>query len=361
MMTKRVCYIHAGPHKSGTSSVQWFLQEKREDLLKHGYFVPEAERPRGAHHALAEGLCGLKIGEHREPLMTKFVSALHDSPCEAIVISSEALEGLLASEKHADVFFSRIRELDLEPKLVLFPRNQPQWINSSYASSVKGFRRWDSFESCALGFAQSPGSRFSRWIDLAATYHFELIARPFTRETVARGVIPEFLNSIGINSARLSDAEIRRNEGVGPFTVSVARELLLSLAQAGKELTWLQATRCHRELGGYLRQKGLADTGYCGLTTEMARRIESELQPDNDAFAQRIWGKPWADIFAADVNAEFKANDFGMRPPGWFTKRRLRRAIDDMNTIVREVLLEPELAVEAPWNDVRLRSGLVQA
>jgi len=55
-MRKRICYIHVGPHKTGTTSIQWFLQENGVELLKHGYFVPESETKRGAHHALAEGL-----------------------------------------------------------------------------------------------------------------------------------------------------------------------------------------------------------------------------------------------------------------------------------------------------------------
>jgi len=131
---KRVCYIHVGPHKTGTTSIQWCLQENREELLKHGYFVPESETKRGAHHALAEKLCGLDVGEHRERLVTKSIRALVEAPSEAIIISSEALEGILESRRHADVFFSRIEELNLKPKLILFPRNQPQWINSAYSS-----------------------------------------------------------------------------------------------------------------------------------------------------------------------------------------------------------------------------------
>ena len=41
----------------------------------------------------------------------------------------------------------------------------------------------------------------------------------------------------------------------------------------------------------------------------------------------RVWGKSWADVFAADVTEEFTPNDFEIRPPDWFTARRLRRAI----------------------------------
>jgi hypothetical protein len=358
-MMKRVCYVHVGPHKTGTTSIQWFLQENRAEFLKSGYFVSEAETTHGAHHALAEKLCALEPGEHREPLVAKSIREIAKTPAEAIVISSEALEGLLESPKHADVFFSRIGELNLEPKLILFPRNQPQWINSSYASSVKIFRRSDSFQCCALGFAQSVDARFSRWLQLADAHGAELIARPFTKETVARGVIPEFLRSIGINSSQFRDGQIRRNEAVGPFTVSVVRDVLRSIDETGRRLTWLQAKRCKTKLAGYLGEKRLADSGYCGLTTVLARRIEQELRSDNDAFAQRAWGKPWAEIFAADTAEEFTPNDFEIFQPSWFTARRLRRAIRDMKTIVRDILLDPALSVEAPWNDIAHRSGLI--
>jgi hypothetical protein len=358
-MAKRVCYIHAGPHKTGTSSIQWFLQENRAELLKHGYFVPESETTHGAHHAIVGKLCGQELGEHRDLAAANSIRAIVETPSEAIVISSEALEGILGNREHANVFFSRIRELDLEPKLVLFPRNQSQWINSSYSSAVKTFRRCEPFQAFALGVIQHVGVKFSPWIELADTHAADLIARPFTRETIARGVVPEFLLAIGINSSQFRDAEVRRNEAAGPFTVSVARGVLRSIAGTNKPLKWRQAMQCKRKLAAYLGEKGLADTGYCGLTTALARRIEGELQSDNDAFAQRVWGRPWAEMFAADIGEEFTPNDFEICSPGWATERRLRRAIREMKAIVQEILLDPALAVEAPWNDLRQRSGWI--
>jgi len=358
-MRKHICYIHVGPHKSGTTSIQWFLQENRAELLKHGYFVPESETKRGAHHALAEGLAGLDVGEHRQPLVTKSIRAIAETASDAIIISSEALEGILESRKHAEIFFGQIRELTFEPKLVLFPRNQPQWINSSYAFSVRSFRRSDPFQSAALGFAQSPGSRFFRWVELANAHVLELIARPFTKETIACGVITEFLRTVGINSSQFRNTEIRRNEAVGPFTVSVAREVLRQIAQTGKPLKWLQAERCKKELAAHLKKTELADARYCGLSTALARHIERELESDNNAFAQSVWGSPWAQIFSADVMEEFTPNDFEIRPPHWFTARRLRRTIRAMKARADKILQDPALAVEAPWNDLALRSGLI--
>src|SRR5262249_29746704 len=355
-MTKRICYIHVGPHKSGTTSIQWFLQENRAELLHRGYFVPEGDTKRGAHHPLAEALTGLDVGGHREPFVTQSIRAIAETPAEAIIISSEALEGLLRNRQHTEAFFNRTRELNLEPKLVLFLRNQPQWINSSYASSVKSFRRSDSFQPGVVRFARSSDVKFSRWIELAETHNAELIARPFSKETLCRGVIPEFLRTIGITSSQFRDRDVRRHEAVGPFTVSVAREVLRSI---GKRLTWLQARRCKVKLAEYLRQNRIVDGGYCGLTTALARDGQEELRSDNDAFAQRVWGKSWADVFDADVSEEFTPNDFEILPPDWFTARRLRRAIRTLKSRADEILRDPAMAVEAPWNDIALRSGLV--
>jgi hypothetical protein len=358
-MAKRVCYIHVGPHKTGTTSIQWFLQENRAELLKHGVFVPESETKHGAHHAIVEKLCGQELGADRECLAVKAIRAIVETPSEAIVVSSEALERILRTGDYAKIFFDRIRELNLEPKLVLFPRNQSQWINSIYSSAIKTFRRSDSFQDFATAAAatQYRSLKFSTWIKLADADRIELIARPFTKQTITRGVVPDFLLALNINSSQFCDTELRRNPGAGPFTVTVAREVMRSLGVTGKQLKWLQAMRCKAKLTTYLREKGLADTGYCGLSNGLARHIEAELQSDNNAFAERAWGRQWAEIFAADIGEEFKPNDFEIRRPGLPTRRRLRQAVREMNAMMQEILLDPTLAIEAPWNDLRNRSG----
>ncbi len=354
-MAKRVCYIHVGPHKTGTSSIQWFLQENRAELLKHGYFVPESRAIHGAHHAIARKLCGQELPDHQQSAAANFARALDGTPSEAVIISSEALDKLLRNRDYAKVFFTRIGELNLEPKLVLFPRNQSQSINSRYSQVVKGFQQSEPFQAFALGVTPNFSVRYSPWIELADAYDAELIARPFTRETIARGVVPEFLLAIGINSSQFGDADIRRNESAGPFTVSVARGVLRSIGGTGKQLKWLQTVRCKTKLAAYLGEKGLADTGYCGLTTALARHIERELRSDNDVFAQRVWSRPWAEIFAADIGREFTPNDFEMSPPEESAERRLRRAIREMTAIAGQVMIDPALAVEAPWNDLQRR------
>jgi hypothetical protein len=356
-MPRRICYIHIGPHKTGTTSIQWFLKENREELLKQGYLVPKSGNIHGGHHPLVRQLCGRAVPQHQREAAASFARMVKDTKCQAVVISSETLEHLLLYDDCARQFFGRIEELNLEPKLVFFPRNQSQLLNSRYAEVVKGLQRGESFEAFVQAEIQHPSFRYAHLIALANGFCSKLIAQPFTEETITRGVVPEFLGAIDIDPVHFHDTNVRRNPGAGPFTISVARDVLRSLGSKGRALTWLQASRCGKKLTAYLYEKGLTDSGYCGLTTALARHIETELRLDNDAFAQEAWGRSWAEVFAADVGREFKPNDFEICPPGWAVRRRLQHAVHEMKAMVQEILLDPALGIKAPWNDLRKRNS----
>jgi hypothetical protein len=192
---------------------------------------------------------------------------------------------------------------------------------------------------------------------LADAHDAELIVQPFTRKTIMDGVVPEFLQVFGLDTSQFRDSDVRQNEDSGPFTVSVARAVLRLVGRNGNQLKWLQTVRCTRKLATYLEEHSLADAGYCGLTTALARQIERKLRPDTEEFAQRVWGKSWADVFAADVTEEFTPNDFEMCRPDESTERRLQQAIREMTVIAEQVMADPALAVEAPWNDFQRRGG----
>ena len=356
-MARRVCYIHVGPHKTGTSAIQRFLKEHRPELLKQGYFVPESGNLHGGHHPLVRKLCGQELPDHQQLAAVKFAQALAETACEAVVISSETLDVLLRQRDNATAFFNRIGELNLEPKLVLFPRNQSQSINSRYAEVVKGFHSSESFEAFVQGITGRPSLGYSLLLELANAFHAKLIPRPFTGETVTRGVVPEFLRAIGVDPSQYSDTNVRSNQSAGPFTVSVARCISRLIASPGKQLTWRQAERCKKKLATYLQEKGMADTGYCGLTTVLALQIEKEWQHDNDAFARDVWGRPWAEIFAVDIGRDFTPNDFDISRPDESTERRLSQAVYELRPIMEEIMLDPTLAIRAAWNDLQQRAG----
>ncbi|PYL06289.1 MAG: hypothetical protein DME34_09330 [Verrucomicrobia bacterium] len=358
-MRRHVCYIHIGPHKTGTSSIQWWLQQNRTQLLEHGYFVPESATAHGAHHTLGRKLCGQTLPEPQQSSAVEFAQDLARTPCEAVVISSETLEGLLRHAACAGTFFDHIAELNLTPKLVLFPRNQSQSLNSRYAEAVRSFCLSKPFDIFAREVVQRPTLRYWPLLELADAHSAELIARPFTGEIVARGVVGEFLRAIGLDLSQFQNTDVRRNPSVGPFTVSVARHVASTIEATGKQLKWRQAMRYKAELATYLQQNRLADTGYCGLSTDVAREIEAAYRQENNDFAQRVWDATWTEIFAADFQQQFAPNDFDMRAPDASAQRQLERAVRDLVALADEIMRDPRLAVDAPWNDLAQRAGWV--
>ena len=339
-MTKRICYIHIGPHKTGTTAIQSFLQGNRAELLRHGYFVPESGNVNGGHHPLARQLCGAEVPPQHRHAAAKFVEALAGVRCEGIVISSEVLEALLRKKKYAHTFFNRIRDLNLEPKLVVFPRNQPQLMNSRYVEVVKGFQRSEPFEIFVSGEVHQAVFGYSYFIALATEFQAQLIARPFTGRIIAKSVVADFLQAIGLDSCRFPNIETRRNQAAGPFTVSVARDVSRSIADSGRGLTEVQARRCKRKLTSYLQEKGLADTGYCGLNNALARQIEEVWLQDNDLFARQVWQKSWQEVFAKDAGNEFTPNDFDIARPDEGTQRQRHQAAREIMASIENIIAD---------------------
>jgi hypothetical protein len=337
-MTKRICYIHIGPHKTGTTAIQSFLQGNRAELLRHSYFVPESGNVNGGHHPLARQLCGAEVPSQHRHAVAKFVEALAGASCEKIVISSEVLEALLRKKKYAHTFFNRIRDLNLEPKLVVFPRNQPQLMNSRYVEVVKGFQRSEPFEIFVSGEVHQAVFGYSDFIALATEFHAQLIARPFTGRLIAKSVVADFLQAIGLDPSRLPNTDTRRNQAAGPFTVSVARDVLRSIADSGRGLTEVQARRCKRKLTSYLREKGWADAGYCGLNNALAQEIGEIWRQDNDLFARQVWQKSWQEVFAKDEGVEFTPNDFDIVRPDERTKKQRHQAAREIMASIEDII-----------------------
>jgi hypothetical protein len=100
-MGKRICYIHAGPHKSGTTAIQCFLQENRPELLKHGYFVPESGAVHGGHHALARKLCGQAVPDHQQSVDAAFVQMLYATAFRGAVEKRSFCQRILQPDQRA--------------------------------------------------------------------------------------------------------------------------------------------------------------------------------------------------------------------------------------------------------------------
>jgi hypothetical protein len=235
-----------------------------------------------------------------------------DSPAHSVVISSENLWPLLGARARAERLFGRLRALDFDIVLVVYVRNQPQYLNSAYVQNVKTLLQADDFAYFApRALQQKRKYTYSHWIGFADRHKVEMLARPYCEAVRAGGVTRDFLATIGIAAPHELDAAVERNVSVGPFSVEVARTLLRRLGGPDK-LTAPQAEQCRAAYRAELKRRRLDDHGYCGLTTAFAAEVERRCAEDNDRFARFAWGKPWHDIFASDLGRSYEPNDYAM-------------------------------------------------
>jgi hypothetical protein len=350
----RKCILHAGSPKTGTTSIQYVLRKDRKRFVQHGILVPQSgQGSGGAHRALAYKLAGLPVPPEDDGAEQAFVRELSASPAETVLISSEFLSRILCHPRQGGRLLGRLRSLGLDVTVLIYVRNQTQFLNSSYAQAVKSFRQGGEFAGFVRRAIDSSRKHsYSRWVAFSGAHQVPVLARPFSEAVRRNGVIEDFLRTVGVASARGFDTAVALNNSVGPFSVAVARSLLGRIG-GPERLSKMQASRCRAALLAALETAGIEDRGYCGLTAELAREIERAFAADNDVFARFAWGKSWGEVFASEMGLRFEPNDYSVagvqaeyRPLFDSVLARLEREID-------EVLADGALQVAADYNGRR--------
>ena len=308
---RRTCILHAGSPKTATFSIQSMLKKNRRQFLKHGILVPESgQRPYGAHHELVHDLAGPPAGPAGGAGQA-FIREVLRSSAHTVLISSENLWPLLGVEARAERLIAALRALDLDVTLLVYVRNQPQYLNSSYVQNVKTWLRDEEFSAFARRARAQPGKfTYSRWMTFAQRHKAAMLVRPYSKPVREVGVTEDFLATIGLSSKGF-DTAIERNVAVGPFSVEVARRLMRRIGGPSR-LTRLQADQCRSALRSEIKSRRIEDRGYCGLTTAFAAELEAHFAADNAALAHFAWGRPWRDMFASDVGQSFEPNDYAV-------------------------------------------------
>lgn len=306
----RQCILHVGAPKTATTSIQFMLKQNRGRLLKQGILFPESGRGRnGAHRVLVYALAGRPLNES-EGVSQKFEREVRESDAQTLLISSEFLWPVLADQSRAQCLVERLRSMGFEVTLLMYLRNQPQFFNSSYSQTATSLQHDEEFQPFVKrGFMNKRHYTYSHWGTTALRHGVNLLARPFSQTVRKRGVIEDFLTTIGVPSFSGFDMAIERNRSAGPFAVAVARALVRRMGGPARLADW-QLPACRKAFRTEMRQHGIEESAYCGLTTPLAAEIEQRCSEDNARFAEFAWGTSWEEMFASDIGQSYEPNDY---------------------------------------------------
>jgi hypothetical protein len=244
--SRRICYVHVGTHKTGTTSVQRAFAANDRAFADAGMYFPRRGRPdpAGGHHNIA---WQLNDDRRFDPAFGTFSELLGElaavRPLRAL-ISSEDFEYLHARSERLQLLTSGLGAIGYRPVAIVYLRPQAGYAESLYAELVK-YGLAQGFDAYLGGILESGEVRFNECWRFAFDYERLLdgIAGAFGRANViarsydigTRDIVEDFCRAIGADEPLHSGRVVSpgRLNAASSFAAVVQRFELNVALQAG--------------------------------------------------------------------------------------------------------------------------------
>ena len=286
---QRLLVIHAGTHKTASSYIQSRIAVNANQLAKSGVLVRYPASAALKHKPLASALA-----KRRWPIWKRF---LRKQPADTsmLLLSAEQFTQPLTKKRSLKALVEMLRSEGWRLQVLLFLRDQPDYINARYVHSTRRLYHHQDFYSYVTdqlaerrhiydynymftGLLQSPA------ITCTFLPYGSIFGDPFERMMATLGV------QVPVGGWLPADSS-KGNVQPGCQGVWLAQaigERLDQLGIRGKSL--VNAGAVVRRIA---EQQGWQDDRYCGFDTAGAGAVAAHYAQANDEFAQRVWGCNW--------------------------------------------------------------------
>ncbi|RLP77165.1 hypothetical protein D9R14_14260 [Xanthobacter tagetidis] len=225
----RTLFIHAGTHKTGTTSVQWYLNRHGRKLMRHGTYVPKAGCPSArssGHHNIPWLLMGDPRAKVEHGGIDALLAELAEVDSPQAVVSSEEFQFLADRPLALAELDHRIHEAGWRPVYLMYLRAPGAYANSLYREfPLQNIHvPFADFLAGVLadGAYQPPGEVILRldydvlvekW---RAAAKGELRLLSYEAASAAGGIIPAFMGALGLpeRTAQFRQRRINTSSGV---------------------------------------------------------------------------------------------------------------------------------------------------
>jgi hypothetical protein len=228
----RTCFLHVGTHKTGTTALQIVLTDHHEELQQRGYSYPITGRLRPApgHHNIAKELFNAPSFSRENGTVDELISEIRSSTHD-VILSSELFQTVAFRPARANEFISELHSSGLTVVVIVYLRNQIDYIRSFYLELLKhGLRQpFDEFVQALLK------DDVWSWGELSVTLYYSKLLEALERlsdvQLVVRSydqvkdaaLIPDFFSILGLDACEMGiDSNLRVNASASIFDSVVA-------------------------------------------------------------------------------------------------------------------------------------------
>src|SRR5262245_51236242 len=219
--------LHIGTGKTGTSSIQVFLQRNRNRLAQRGYLYPRSPGPR-RHLGLRLFMSPAAFDElperHQERLRSpqvlqrRLAREVERHASRRVLLSDESLFG--SPERELQGLHQLTRDIGRELKILVYLRRQDDHVASRYQQVVKAGetrRMVERVQQLDLSRPYDYHARLCSWQQLMEPS--EIVVRTFERGRFVDGSLyQDFLSAAGV------DVQLEELEDVEPVNESLDAE-----------------------------------------------------------------------------------------------------------------------------------------
>ena len=142
---ERALYVHVGQHKTGTSTIQYFISRNRAILQRHGVFVPGKLVGPNVHHDIARTLWNTQPSDVARKRFLDVIASILDQAgsCPRVLLSSEVFSTghLKLHNEHLKLFSEHFDSVHL----IYYMRRQDDALMSGYNQLIKSHGRKEPF------------------------------------------------------------------------------------------------------------------------------------------------------------------------------------------------------------------------
>lgn len=227
-------YIHAGNHKTGTSSIQAYLFKNSEWFYKNGFlcFLEDASgAPRRGNHSWWFDHSNIK--KKGVFLKNGFFKVIDNLPKNGrdVVISSECFSWMFDS-KHLNLVANKLKKTFDSVEVIFYFRRQDQHAVSHYQQAAKSYAEKEFFSggNGALPYLDENAIKYLDYYNKVLLWEDAFGAdavtvRRFNQELAKSGILPDFLSCLGISLSNIPKEAGRNNESWGWEKTKVFRIL----------------------------------------------------------------------------------------------------------------------------------------
>jgi hypothetical protein len=185
-------FLHIGTHKTGTTSLQFFMHKNRQRLVELGYLYPSQSQ---THQNLAFTLMNDPRANYQTETWEETISEIDSKNSDKIIISSEAF---LESGKLEFIELVAEKLKKYQTKIIIYLRRQDQKIESNYNQNLKT----GVFIGSADSYIQKTGTPnylkiINDWSQFFGKEN--IIVRPLEKQQTPN-IYVDFLKIVGIDS-----------------------------------------------------------------------------------------------------------------------------------------------------------------